>query len=250
MNAEQTDARRKRIVKLTKFGLGGFGILLALGVAAPLLIAGVEALLAVAVAGVLGITVIGVAPLAAMRFANWRLREIKAEATRNPIETLQSVFVEKQAALSTFSASITDFQTEVSNFSDKVDGFKKTYPQDAAKFQEQLDKMKELLKLRRGNYKEALKEMELFESEIKRASAIWDMAQAAAAMNKAAGLNEDDILERIKTETAVDSVQKSLNRAFAELETSLTEENAVSTKQTTEARFANIQPEYQKVGVK
>jgi hypothetical protein len=247
MNQQQTEARRQKITKAVKFGLGGFGILLALGIAAPLLIAGVQGLIAVTVAGIIGFGVIGVAPIAAMKFANWRLKTIKSEASSNPIETLQTVYGEKSAALVKFGQSITDFQTEVSNFSDKVEGFKKTYPQDAAKFQEQLVKMKELLQLRKGNYKEALREMELFESEIKRASAIWDMAQAAAAMNKAAGMDEDDIMEKIKTETAVDSVQKSLNRAFAELETSLTDEQAETTS-TTESRFTKV--EYQKVGAK
>jgi hypothetical protein len=50
------------------------------------------------------------------------------------------------------------------------------------------------------------------------------MGQAAAAMTSAAGMTEDDFLQKISTETALDSVQKSMNRAFADLEVSLLED--------------------------
>ena len=221
------ELRRKKIETYTKWGLGALGAL----VISPVIFMIVKGIIGLAIAGAVGLAVITFAPVVAMKFANWKLRAVKAEASANPIETLQNVFKEKMDALRRFSESITVFHAEVANFADKVKLFEKQYPADAGKFAEQLEKMRELLKLRQNNYKQAQGELALFESEIQRASAIWDMANAAAAMNKAAGMNEDDILEKIKTETAVDSVQKNLNRAFAELETSLIEEPVATAEQ-------------------
>jgi hypothetical protein len=84
--------------------------------------------------------------------------------------------------------------------------------------------MQELLKRRRVKLAEARQELSAFAVEIRKADAIWKMGQAAASMHKAAGMTEDSFMQRIKTETAIDSVQSNLNRALAQLETSLAEE--------------------------
>ena len=84
--------------------------------------------------------------------------------------------------------------------------------------------MRLVLENRKAKFKEAQTELTAYDKEIKRANDIWEMGQAAAAMTSAAGMTEDDFLQKISTETALDSVQKSMNRAFADLEVSLLEE--------------------------
>ena len=54
------------------------------------------------------------------------------------------------------------------------------------------------------------------------------MSQAAAELNKAAGMEDDDVYAKIKAETAIESFQLSLNRSFAELELALMEEQQTS----------------------
>ncbi|MGA3007842.1 MAG: hypothetical protein ABSE59_08125, partial [Opitutaceae bacterium] len=55
----------------------------------------------------------------------------------------------------------------------------------------------------------------------------WQMAQAAAAMNKAAGVDAEAFLQKIQVDTAFDSVQKGLNAAFADLQVSLLDEKGL-----------------------
>ena len=64
-------------------------------------------------------------------------------------------------------------------------------------------------------------ELKNFASAIDRAKAMWDMSQAAQQMNKLAGRQASDTFEQIKTDVAVDSVMRSVNKAFSEMETSL-----------------------------
>lgn len=203
-----------------KWGLGlGAAVLVA-----PVVFLAVKGIVGLAAAAVVGLVLINGAPVLAMTLANWKLKGIKYAATSNPVETLQNAYREQDAALDRFRQSITDFRAEVANFSTQVDGFAAQFPQDASKFSAQLEAMNRLLKVRESRYQTARGELQKFAGEIKRAEAIWKMGQAAQRLNKAAGFSDDDFLARIKTETALDSVQSSMNKAFAELETSLMDE--------------------------
>jgi len=113
----------------------------------------------------------------------------------------------------------------VKNFEDKLDGFTVKFPKEAPKFKENFEKMKELLNLRRKKYKDADHTLDLYNGEIDKAKAIWEMGLEAAKMNAAAGMKDDDFMAKIRVETALDSVTTSMNTAMAELETSLIEED-------------------------
>ncbi|MGL4679247.1 MAG: hypothetical protein ACRCWC_07650, partial [Plesiomonas shigelloides] len=159
-----------------------------------------------------------------MRFANWKLKAIKAEAARNPVETLQTVYAERQRQRQTFKDQITAFRAKVAGFADKVEGFKAQFPQDAPKFEAQLRQMQALLQRREAKYAKVKADLERFAGVIQRADAIWQMGLAAAEMNAAAGVFDgEQMYERIKVETALDSVQESMNMAFSEMESDFME---------------------------
>ena len=220
MSALTVEQRKARLAAAAKwwFGLVGAAIV------APVVFLAVQGLVGLILAGVLGLAIVHGAPVLSMKFANWKIKAVKAEAARNPVETMQHVLMEKGAAVSAFAQRVEDFATEVRNFNDKLDGFRAQFPAEAPKFEETLRSMQQLLKLRRQRLKEARDELTRLEGEIRKADAIWKMSLAASRMHRAAGMTEDSIMQRIKTETAVDSVQSSLNRALSQLETSLSEE--------------------------
>lgn len=221
MNESELESKRARMTAVVKVGMLGLAGL----VVSPVIFLAVKGLVGIVLALVGGLAIVNVAPLAAYRFSSWRLREIKAEAARNPIETLQLDFGERKNALHSFKESITVFSASVSTFSDKVDGFKIRFPGDSTKFEDQLSKMKKLLEVRKRRYKEAEATLVQYDGEIDRAKAIWEMGQEAAKMNNAAGMRDEDFLAKIKVETALDSVTTSLNTAFAQLETAVMEED-------------------------
>jgi hypothetical protein len=237
IDQEQKRKRTETIVKA--IGLGVVGLLVA-----PVIFVAIKGLIGVVVAATISFAVINFIPWFAAKMGNWRLKALKHEAAQNPIETLQTDFQNRMTALQSFRNSIQDFSGEVATFKDKLVGFKKTYPNDSLKFDEQFAQMKALLELRKNKYQEAKGNLALYESEINKAKAIWEMAQAAAAMNKAAGVDADEFLAKIQVETALDSVQKSLNNAFADLEISLLDEDGkkkvAPTPETSGAKPHNV----------
>jgi hypothetical protein len=220
MNQTDIDKRRNRIELLIKT----IGLCVAAFLVAPFVLIVIKGLIGLVVAAAIGGGIIFFTPVVARVVANWRLKALKAEAARNPIETLQNDYGKRQQGLRNFASRISDFATAVGSFEDKLGEFKRAHPEDAPKFDEQLRKMKLVLENRKTKFKEAQSELVAYDKEIHRASDIWEMGQAAAAMTSAAGMTEDDFLQKISTETALDSVQKSMNRAFADLEVSLLEE--------------------------
>lgn len=227
------EQRRKRIegvVKILILAVTGFLV-------APFIFLAIKGLIGLVLAGVVGIVIVQFAPVVAAMIANWRLKMLKAEAARNPIETLQNDFGRRMEALRKFREAITTFSAEVQNFADKLVGFKRQYPDEANRFDEQLQKMHRLLDLRKRKYQEAQESLQAYSLEIDKAKAIWGMGQAAAAMNKAAGMTEDDFLARIMNETALEAVQTGMNTAFADLEISLLDEDRGRAEQLYAAKY-------------
>ncbi|WP_179404282.1 hypothetical protein [Burkholderia guangdongensis] len=209
-----TDNRKAKLIK--------WAIIIAgVAVAAPAALLVLKGLVALITAAVVGLGAIYLAPVVAMKFANQKVKLMVQEAQANPVETLINQLADKRQAAQKFADSITAFRTEVKNFENKTELFEKQYPDDAPRFRAQLDTMKQLLSFRESRYKQVQTELKNFAAAIDRAKAMWDMSQAAQQMNKIAGKQTADTFEQIKTDAAVDSVMRSVNKAFSEMETSL-----------------------------
>lgn len=224
-----------------KWALWGLGIA-GLAVAAPALVLAVKGLISLVIAVTVGSVAMAAAPVVSAFLANMKLKGIKLIAARNPVEQLQNALIERQDALKKFAQRITEFATQVRQFDDKMAIFAAKYPQEAPKFKSQSDAMHRLLTLRRERYNEVKGQVELFEEEVKKADAIWQMSQAAAELNKAAGMESEDVFAKIKAETAVESIQLSLNRSFAELELALMEEGQAKPAAPSASPLAPAQP--------
>ncbi len=230
MSVSQIDSDKKKKIKL--FAQVFTAIIIGL-VVAPIIGLAIKGILGIIVFGLIAFTTVQFAPWFGDLIANWRLKAIKHEASVNPVETLENDYLLRQSALLEFSKAIINFSTEIRNFMDELATFKKdsnNKPEDASTFEEQLDKMKQLLKIRKNKYEEISQQLVQYSSEIKRATSIWKMGQAAASMTKAAGMSEDDFMQKLKTETALSSVKTSMNKAFAELDTLCMEESSGKSK--------------------
>lgn len=201
------------------------GVCLVLGPLATTIAAGIGALAALIVGAAGVFTVWKFLPWFALKVSNWHLKALKAEATKSPVETLQTQLVEKQKALDSFKENIRLFAGQVLSFGDQVKQYVKDGLEDAQVYVEQLGKMKQLLELRQQRYKEAQETLKEFEETIQRTDRKWKMACAAAAMNEAAGQMEGDVFDKICIETALDSVQTKLNQSFADLEIALMDDD-------------------------
>lgn len=214
---EQRKRRIELMVKLAAMVVVGFFV-------APFVFIAIKGLIGLMVAAVISLAAVNFAPFVAVKIANWRLKALKYEASKNPIETLQNNFKDRIAALTNYRTAIRDFAAEVQTFHDKLDGFKTEWPTESGKFDTQYSQMVSLLEIRKQKYEQAKVGLKRYEAEISKAKAIWDMSQAAAKLANAAGVNTDEFYAKIMVETALDSVQKSVSTSFADLEISLLDE--------------------------
>lgn len=218
------EKRRRRIelaVKVLALPVIGFFI-------APFVFVAIGGMIGGLVALVIGLLCVFMTPWLGMKLANWRLKSIKAEAMKNPIETMENEHKAKVEILGRMKESIRTFFASVQSFHDKLAGFKEQFPQDSKQFDDQYKAMVQLLNMRKAKYNEAKRNLSQFESVINRAKAIWAMAQEAAKMRKSAGADVEAFYSRLKTETALDSVTSSMNSAFADLELALMDESPVA----------------------
>jgi hypothetical protein len=186
----------------------------------------------IAIGGVIGLIVAIVVILAAWMLrpvvfsfaANMRLKLIKSEAAKNPIETLQNDLKDKAAALGKRKEAIETLNSQIRTFSDKVDEIKATYGSEDAGYQKlsrDLSDLRRVYAHRCDKWREARDQLKLYEEEIKRANMIWEAAQAAAAARETSGLTEDEFFAKLRTETAFEAIKKSYNDALASLDTAL-----------------------------
>ncbi len=230
MNLIELNAKKERLATAAKWGLAGLAAL----IVSPIIFLVIKGAIGLAVASIVGLAIVNFAPAVSMWFANQKLKAIKAEAARNPVETLQNVYAERLQKKNLFKQQITAFRAKVEGFAEKVQGFAESFPKDAPKFEQQLVAMRALLARRELKYKAVKSELEKFELVIQRADALWKMGLAAAEMNAAAGaFDGDQMMQRIKTETALESVTDSVNLAFSELESDLMEGDDIGDMPTT-----------------
>lgn len=214
-----TDEQRKKYEKWAK--ILGFGVVSFLfGPVAFATIQGAAGLIALLLIWTIGNAMV---PVYARKLANWKLQAIKAEAARNPIETLENEYGARQTALKTFERSVQSLFGTYKNFKEEVDDLRSKHPEEAAKFADRLEQMRKLAEHKKALLDKGRRSLRDFADEIEKARVVWKVAQAANAASKAAGIvsGDDDILAKISAETAIDSVTENMNNAFAEIEVSL-----------------------------
>jgi uncharacterized protein YukE len=244
------DSRRQlaqweqRLVEI-KDGIGKKAGLIKWGAAAALLVILGPAILTGALAGLFGVAVVIVGlvllhwmPVIATKIANRaaeakiaeanrHIAALKAEAQRNPIETLQNEQKQKHAELDKEADAISDFDREVENLRDTVqqEGSRIKSAAGRKKGEEVLAAMERKLKYRRLAFKRAQEKLEVYDAKVEEAEALWRVALAAQKADAASGDNNQDVFRKIMEDTAFHSVASEVNQAMAGLRTSLMKED-------------------------
>jgi hypothetical protein len=246
-NTVQLSPQDTRKVNLIKWGI----TLLAVAVLAPVAWLAVSGMVGIAIAGAIGLVGINVAPVLALKAANMKYRALDAEkvqhiekvqqaAAENPIETAVSQSQAfKDRGVQQLNA-ITAYGTEVNNFETMTAGFAKKYPDQANRYKQQLDVMKKALQFKQEKYSELQKNIRLMDEQIEFLRANWKMSQALQKANALAGVDTEDPMAQLKTDAAIDSVVNSINRAFAEMDSSVLQDAANAGKGPVTARTSMI----------
>ncbi len=214
-----SDPRAKRWGTFVKYA----GLLLLGFIVAPYVFTAIAGLIGLAVAGAL----IGgywiAMPKVETWAANMRLKLVKAEAAKNPIETLENDFHERTQKLNDNKNRLAMLIAKTEGFGSQLEQFKKLAPSRAAKFEEVYAKMHQLCNLTGSELKKAKDALKDREGQIEIAKAEWGMALSAKDLTKDAGQIEQDFLAKLKTDTAFCAVTDGMNNAFAQVDILLLE---------------------------
>lgn len=212
MTPEEKANRTKQITQVLLFTVLGCTV-------GPFAALAIPGMIAIGVCGVIGAATIAFAPMIGMKLGNYRLKLLKAEAMKNPIETLQLDYLAKQKKLEENLQSIEKLRTATLTWEDKVEKFRRIYPNDVGRFETQLNNMRALVLEHEQAYSAAAEQLTNYGHEIERASAMWDMTIAANSAAETAQLTIDDFTQRIKSDTALEAVQLRMNDSFSQLNT-------------------------------
>lgn len=207
------DVRRQSLATKAKWGLGLAGAV----VASPFIFLAVKGIIGLAIAFVVGSAAINFAPVVSMKLANWKLKAITAEATANPIETLENLYIDKRKQLGEANARIVAFEAEIGKYDDRLNTFCIKHPEQAPKYKEISVKMHQGLTIMKTKRDEAKSSIEDLASRIDTAKDIYQMALAAQSVTQLSGDAEAVVFAEIKEKVAFDAVSVSMNTAFAQL---------------------------------
>jgi hypothetical protein len=222
------ELKRQTITKVVKFGV----MLAICAVAAPLAYLAIKGIVGLAVFGVLAFIGYNAAPVIALKVANAKYRALDSEyishikkveqkAAENPIETATAQSIAYKTRAAKYLEGITAYSTEVNNFETMTAEFSKKYPETAPRYKAQLDTMKMALAFKNDKYKELIQNIKLMDDKITFLTANWKMSQALIKVNALGGVDSGDPMEQLKADAAIDAVVNSINRAFAEMDSSV-----------------------------
>ena len=216
----ELELKRQKIEKWGKLlGLCAAGFFFA-----PVAYATITGLISLVVVSTIALVTVNVViPWFAVSLANWKLKALKSAAAANPIETLEAQYAEREQALIKIRDNIKEFHSVIQDLWAQIQEHNERYPNRPSQFLEKYNKMKALLALRSGKYKQAQSNLKSFGELIEEKRSDWKVAQSAAKAMKLANVGED-FQSKLMQDTALSTIQDGLNLAFSELEVSLLDE--------------------------
>jgi hypothetical protein len=162
------------------------------------------------------------------RLANWRLKLIKEEAERNPIETMENQLREKQRSLVAYKNALERSMGFVKNFGSKLAKTKQEHPNspEIPELEKNYNLQVRAIEHRRAKYREGQETLVKFERDVERQRDIWALILDARQMNEAMGADDSEkkFLEKLQMDTAHAAVASEMNAVFAGIELELEEE--------------------------
>ena len=241
------EQKKQQFITVAKWGV----IIAACAVALPVVVFGALGMVGIMIAGGIGLVGINAAPVVALKLANMKYRAMDAEAlshikkveqqaAENPIETAVAQSQAFKERGKKQLEAITAYSTEVNNFETMTVEFSKKYPEAAPRYAQQLATMKQALSYKNAKYTELQQNIKKMDEQIEFLKANWKMSQALQKANALAGLDSEDPMAQLKADAAINSVVTSINRAFAEMDSSVLQDAANAGRGTPMDRTAII----------
>lgn len=221
------------VVNAVKYGAIILGVILIAPVAVAF-INGAISLMIAGIVGAIGFALIGLAPVASLKFANFKeraiqqenvdnIKKITAAARENPIPTLYQDLANRQKEASEFEDRVAKNDALYKKNVRKTNEFIKQYSENdpaIVTLKEQLQLHEFAIKAQVAQLDIVKKSVADYESTVKRADDLWEISKGIQEANDILE-NQQDIFSRIRKDTALDAVENSVNLAFSQMRMSL-----------------------------
>lgn len=201
-------------------------------VVAPVIFLALKAalgLLALGVAAAVGLVMLRLAPAFGQFTTNLGLKLFKLEVGRNPIESMESLYMEKMQEADNADCEVVEFDTEIRNYDGQRKTFEKQYPEEASTFAEISVQMHEALTTMKEEQVKARAGLVDLQQRIYKAKAIYAMSLAAQRVAQLSKTAEKKVFQEIKEKVAFDTVQTQLNKSFASLNMAVARRKTINT---------------------
>lgn len=207
-----------KIESIVKYGAGA----VVLGISGFLALFLIKSIVALTIVTVGGLALWNFLPVFAQWAAQMKIKGIKYNSSKNPVEDLQLIYIKKSKEIESAAIAITSFSKETKEYKDKLDSFIQRRPERAESFTSTYDSMKRVRDIQLTKLQQSREKLKDFEGVIIEAEDIWNMTQAALKANKAMRkFDMPDPMDEIRQRTAYDAILGSLNQVTAELETAI-----------------------------
>lgn len=213
---------KERFNKLSgrwKFAIVAVAVLLAAPFAYAALM-GTLAIITLAIAFVIVSAAITFAPVLAMKLANWQLKAVIDEATRNPIETKWNIYQAKMAALEKVAENIERFSALILKNRNRLAALQRDYPNDPRTHAHSrfVDQMQQLKAMREDEYRKTIQVLQRYKRAIETDQAFWEASMEARDLKNAAGQTKLTALQDFADKAASNAVENEVNAMFAQLD--------------------------------
>ena len=226
LTIDAAESRRDKLALILKWSL-----IAAVGlIVAPLAFTLLTAVTALILSSFMASAAVALAPVTAMKLANWRMSGILSEARRNPLPTLENELISRKAALRQAHEHLRTSLAQVETFIGQAEDAARQYPDMAARWHERSVKAQALANARKRSYVQAGRAVDEFERVVERCRTEWKLVVAEAAMNSSLNATLGDPMAALRSRTAIEAVTDRMNEAFAGLEIALLQEDAVTSQ--------------------
>ncbi len=214
---DNNEIRRQKLAAIFRWGLGLVGA----AIISPVVFLAVKGIVGLALAVGIGFAVIQLAPVVAMKLANWRMKLIIDEAEKNPIETLRNETLDAAKAIDSKDQELEDWDTELRTYDDELVSIKRDYPDEAASFERVSEEMHTGLTQAREEQQRARWDLEEAKRTVDKMERLYKMALAAQRVKSFSKTAEEAVMADIRQKAAMDSVRTNLNRSLSQLNTAM-----------------------------
>jgi hypothetical protein len=212
-------------------------------VVAPIILTIIGGMLGLAIAAVVGGTLMALMPAASTKLTVWKFKALEHVVRENPVEVMRGREQERAKELNDVGVALDKQAVALEKFKGRVGKLVKEYPEDTKQYEAQLADFELLFAGRVEQYKNLKRGHADYQRKVVKAQHLYEVAMMAQETGAAMNAGED-FMSKFKEEIAFDEVETQHFTALAQMKRSLIDDDFVREQiKDKEVRSINYSPD-------